>query len=151
MLSAHVREPMRDIQAQIAALIDPQHPKKAVFLAPGNLPDHLPDVLAIHRPEGTLLTENEALAHLYRSANPLTDDLMAEILGYPEPKSSVCFDPYPLVVQALDMNGCVITEAASSHAHSAETITELQRHVPKGGRLNITTLTDALNRRITEI
>lgn len=149
MLSRIVLEPHRDIMAQISALMDADHPKGAVYLAPGNVPDILPEGVHIaHRPEGTLLTHDAERAHVFSTAHDLTDEWMAETLGYPEPKSSVANDPFPVVIQAQDTDGNVITECASSRARLDDTIAALSPHVPLGGRLVMTNPFDALRRRI---
>jgi hypothetical protein len=111
-------EPASDVRAQIAALLDPAHPKVAVFVSPWNVAD-LPDVpfsMKLIRGEGVLVTEKPEKMRIF-AAWPLDDDKMALILGYPESKTAAlgaCPPGYLRVVQARDRQGSVITEALCS-------------------------------------
>ena len=150
-----IPEPAADIEAQLAALLDPGHPKRACFLVPGNLP---PGVLAADtqiRPEGVLLTQDPALARLFRDAPEDVagfDRAMAAILGLPEAKPDAearCGgDPTRArVVQARDTQDRVVTEALASPVRLALAVAEMRRHVPAGGRLVVLSLAQVLERR----
>lgn len=140
MLSRPVPEPMRDIAAQIGALHDPAHPKRAVYIAPGK-------VRVYQRDEGALLTDDAALAARFMKAE-LSDDDMAAILGYPETKASVIASDRCLIVQARNAAGDVITEAAASAERMFETVRALFAHVPPGGVLRLCGADAALKRRM---
>ena len=131
---------MRDLRAQVKALVDPSHPKDAVFIARGN-------AFVVERAEGLLITTNRAKADHYREANPLTDGDLAAILGYPESKDVAMALGDGVVVQALDEDGSVITEAVSSRASCVRTMQALKDH----GRLQIVSPLDALARRAREL
>jgi hypothetical protein len=130
---------MRDIRAQVGALVDPIHPKDAVFIARGN-------AFVVERDEGLLITTNKAKADAYRAADPLTDSDLAAILGYPEAKADVMASGGGVVVQALDKDGNVVTEAAASLAGCVRTMQALKDH----GRLQVVSPLDALARRVRE-
>lgn len=138
-----VPEPACDIAAQIAALRDPTHPKDAVWLAGGaGLPLWLKggDLLVVRFPDGVLITSSqEKVARL--GANP-NDDTRAEVLGYAEPKSRIAGTP--VVVQALNDYGSVVLEMAVSAERVSAAMTIAHEH----GELKITSLEDALMRRL---
>jgi hypothetical protein len=140
-----------DIDAQIAALLDPDHPKEAVFLARGNSLGNrkLPPWIFVEcRAEGTLLTNRAHVAASFQAAEPLTDDLLAAILGYPESKADLIGRGDPLVAQALDAKGCVVFEAGCSKAGLDAALAAAAEQVPEGGCVHMTTVEDALGRRI---
>lgn len=149
-VSVTIPEPERDIDAQLRALQDRQHPKVAVFLARGNRLGNrriAPAVRVLARAEGTLLTTDRKRAKFFATRPMITDDDLAFLLGYPEAKADVIASGDGIVVQAQDANGCVITEAFASSKRVSETIRALESHVPFCGRLKVLTLADALARR----
>jgi hypothetical protein len=89
-----VPEPPRDIEAQLLAAIDVDHPKRACFCVPADqylIPPSI-DAYVVRRPEGSLVTLHKRLAEAFeRSAD---DTTMAWILGYPEPK--------PVIADAIE-------------------------------------------------
>ena len=108
MISTVYPEPICDLRAQLAALADPSHPKQSVYIARG-------PAFVVIRDEGTLVTKDVRIAEYFRTKPEITDDDMAVILGYPEPKSGVVD---PVIVQERDLNGNVVTEFAVSKANS---------------------------------
>jgi hypothetical protein len=154
-----VAEPAGDIRAQLAAVMDPSHPKAACFVVPQDA--HLvPLVLNAFieaRPEGTLVTTDEALADLFRYApdDPYDfDRTMAQILGYPEDKALVvsrCRGA-PAVnaraVQARDAGGHVICETFASPIGFLGACEAMAKHVPPGGQLVTIGAVIAISRRI---
>lgn len=150
-------EPDCDMRAQIGALFDPNHPKTAVFVVPGNesaIPATAPaTLLVVSRPEGTLLTTDRRSAALYAERGA-DDAVMAHILGYPEHKSDVvaACGGNPLrakAIQALDAHGSVVTEAFTSPSGEAATIEAIRAHVPRGGSLRALTPVEAIVRRLS--
>ena len=117
-------EPMEDILAQLQALQNPNHPKDAVYLAQGTQAPPF-GMQPFQRPEGSLYTNNPMKAQRFMDPS-LDDDGMAEILGYPQPKSQI--GPDGMVVQATDPNGNVITEAATSPDQLPSTLEALSGH-----------------------
>lgn len=146
-----VPELERDIDAQLRALADPDHPKRAVFLARGNSLGNreLPKWLFVHRrPEGTLVTDCAALADTFRELEFVTDEDLAALLGYPECKADILLGDEGCIVQALDAEGCVIFEAACSRRKIDATIAAADAQVPAGGRRVVTTPAEAIARRV---
>ena len=149
-----VPEPPRDIEAQLRAALDVDHPKPACFCVP--LDQHLIpstiDAFVVERPEGTLVTLHRRLAEAFKKS--ADDTTMAWVLGYPEAKPVVaercCGDHVnrARAVQARDPDGCVITEAFASPAGFLETCAEIARHVPDGGELAILMPIMAISRRV---
>lgn len=141
-------EPKVDIRAQTRAMLDPKHPKDAVFVARGNetaLPrTPLPGVARVSKPGGTLLTTKPAKAKAF--ARGVSDAGLGKLLGLPESKSSAV-RPGGSVVQARDHRGAVVTEAVTSPAGLAKTAYALNKHVPEGGSLIHTSAPAALTRR----
>jgi len=154
-----IPEPAGDIRTQLAAAMDPAHPKQACFVVPA---DHgqIPYVLAAHivtRDEGTLVTRDAGFADFFAMApGDATefDRTMAAILGYPQSKPDVVADcdgvptARARAVQALDAEGYVVTEAFCSPVGLQETSAVLSRHVPPGGRLAVLTPIEAIGRRL---
>jgi len=150
-VSVTIPELESDIDAQIRALADPNHPKHCVFLARGNVLGNrkLPDGLFVEtRREGTLVTDNRHIAQAFKLAEFITDGFIAEMLGYPESKADVLLTDDGLVVQALDKDGNVIFEAACSQAKIAETIAAANAQVTEGGKVDVKSPYHALSRRL---
>jgi len=164
-LSLVVPEPEGDIRAQLRAVIDPKHPKRACFATRENYGIALPpdacdevETYTEKRREGCLFTIDEALAKAFRIApaepEAAFDKAMAEILGYPEAKPDVLLAcqgrlfTLARVVQARDTQDWVVHEAMTSPAMLGYTTEELQKHVPSGGRLVVSTPADVIRRRL---
>lgn len=151
-------EPPGDIRAQLAAVLDPAHPKLACYLVPEDakglaIPEEgIPGLIVVRRAEGVLVTVEDWRAELFRQA--ADEPTMALILGYPEDKDQVAErSPRPAglharVVQARTRSGHVVTEACCSGIGLLPTVAELQRHVPPGGDLVITSPVAAVARRV---
>jgi hypothetical protein len=149
-----VPEPAGDIEAQLRATLDPDHPKAACFCVPADahiVPRTL-DAYILDRPEGTLVTLHKRFADAFeRSADDVT---MAWLLGYPESKAIAlkrCSGPpviAPRVVQARDADEHVVSEALTSPLWFLETVKAIERHVPDGGRLVVLRPSMAITRRI---
>lgn len=140
-----------DIDAQMKALLDPDHPKQAVFLARGQeLPNWtIPAGIFVEtRPEGTLITDSALLAAAFSTAEVLTDAHLAEILGYPVSKAEVMRAGGGAVVQAIDENGYVVFEAATTQDLLKTTMEAAENQVPMGGHVCVTTIEAAIARRM---
>lgn len=148
-------EPIGDIEAQLKAVADPAHPKRACFLVPRNFSGRYCRQVAAVRAEGLLITEDTTLAARFQAAPVDTegfDRAMAGILGLPEPKpdAEARCDRDPTrarVVQARDEDGNVVTEAIASPWGLAATVAALARHVPQRGKLYVLGLQQVLERR----
>lgn len=141
-----IAEPHCDILAQLRALFDPASPKDAVFVAAGNeaaIPHGIEG--GIKRREGTLFTTSPAKAAAF--SRGVNDAELGELLGYPEAKADVFASDSPMMVQALDRDGCVIIEAAASLARLSETVAAFRAYVPEGGRLEMLAPLSAIGRR----
>jgi len=150
-------EPPGDIRAQLAAVLEPAHPKKACFLVPEDaanlrLPEEGWGLIVVKRHEGTLVTLDPARAELFKAR--ADEAAMAQILGYPEDKDTVLArcprNPghTARAVQARTRTGHVIQEACCSGVGLLPTVAEVQRHVPPGGRLVVLSPTASIARRI---
>jgi hypothetical protein len=133
------REPACDILAQIRALLDPSHPKDAIFIAAGNegeVPDRLdPSITVVFRLEGSLLTINRVKAQLFQSKQYLADADLAEILGFPENKVDAVASGAAIAIQARDADGNVVAEAVTSPEMAGTTEKAMRAQVPIGGSL----------------
>lgn len=161
-------EPLCDIEAQLTALRDPAHPKRAVWVSgspgirenprPGASPASRgnpdygasshplrenPICGALHLPVGTLYGSPAILAAL--AAHP-DDETLARLLDYIEPKSALGAGLWP-VVQALNRDGCVIFEAVSSWRRIAEARARAQCFVSRGGTVRVVSIEASLERR----
>lgn len=112
MISPTWPEPRLDVTAQLAALLDPEHPKDTVWLASGTPVPAIdaPDIVRVDHPAGVLLTTDADKASRF-AAEP-SDDTLADILGYVEPKGAVTGEP--VVVQARAPSGGVVLEMGCS-------------------------------------
>lgn len=150
-VSSTIPELECDIDAQLKLLMDPDHPKNAVFLCRGQPTPGwtIPNWIFVERrAEGTLITDSAALAATYRLADFVTDDLLAAILCYPEPKADAMESGDALVVQTIDKAGCVVFEAACSQGYVQATLDEAERQCPLGGHTAVISPQSALARRI---
>jgi hypothetical protein len=158
-----VAEPEGDIRAQLRAMLDPDHPKRAVFVVPEDRERALMTrgpvvgLMIESRPEGTLLTKGDQLATAFLCAPADEvgfDRVMAKILGLPQTKQEVFLacEGRPMararIVQACDADGWVVTEAAAGPGQLATTSEALQKHVPPGGGIRVMTPIEALGRRL---
>jgi hypothetical protein len=153
-------EPAGDIRAQLAAVMDPTHPKRATFLVPENfaeLPGGLDGMHVVARPEGVLVTTDEALADAFRRAPKKTDAFdraMAGILGLPEAKPDMvrACGGKPATngwaVQARDTGGNVVTECFVSPSALPAAWDQMQAHVPPGGQVVVMPPIEAIGRRV---
>lgn len=153
-------EPAGDIRAQLRAVLDPEHPKRACFMLPEDfsLPPDTAGAFVEQRAEGNLVTYDKALALAFRHApkepGAEFDRAMAEILGYPEAKPDVMLAcqgrlfTLARVVQARDAEDWVVQEAMTSPAMLGHTTEEVQKHVPPGGNLVILSPINVLHRRL---
>lgn len=151
-VSVTVPELERDIDAQLQALLDEDHPKTAVFLARGNdLGDRkLPRWIFVEkRDEGTLITDCAATALFFRTIDRVTDGDLAALLGYPEAKAEVLASGDCAVVQTMDKNGCVIFEVAATRRRLQEALDAAELQVPPGGHTHVTSAEAALLRRFS--
>lgn len=105
-------EPRGDIEAQLAALVDPDHPKRAVWVSKGSpVPLEAPQsIFFIELPAGRLYAAPSVIGRLL--ADP-SQEMLAQILGYLECKTDLRAGELP-VVQALNEGGWVVWETASS-------------------------------------
>lgn len=141
-------EPLRDTAAQIAAVADPRNPKGAAFFARGTPVPQVPGHLhSVTRPEGTLVTNNQAKARAFQSAPVLHDALMARLLDYPESKAAVAASGAPAVVQGITPSGAVAHEAAASPAGLLAALQQARSVVP-GGSARVVTPGAAVGRRV---
>lgn len=133
------REPACDIAAQISALLDPAHPKDAVFIAAGNegeIPGDLDQsLMVVARPIGIFLTTNSVKADLFQTKRSLADADLAHLLGFPETKAKAVESGAPIAFQARDRIGSVVAEAITSPAMAGETQSAIGAQVPAGGSL----------------
>lgn len=151
-------EPPGDIRAQLAAVLDPNHPKRAAFLVPEDAANlRIPDdgIAGLHvvrREEGVIVTTDRMLAELFEQR--ADDATMALILGYPESKDKLverCRKPvhkHARAVQARDKDGHVVTECFCSPLMFLRTCEVIARHVPRDGELLIMSPIAAIARRI---
>ncbi len=132
-------EPPSDIVAQIAAVGAGK--KRAAYISPANMvPELMPGLIAVHRPEGSLVTRDRDIALAFRERDHITEDDMADWLGYPESKDELADNA--VVVQARNDAGAVIMECATSHPD--ETAKEFSAY----GQTVILSIGDALRRRM---
>lgn len=142
MITRTMPEPRCDIEAQLRALIDPAHPKDAVWIARGGWwPDlPYPELAIYERDEGILLTKEPRYVNwLYLVPS---DETLAAILGYRQPKSTI--EGFGYIVQAYNPEDAVVTEMLVDENHLDEAKRTLEAH----GRVIVTDILSALNRRL---
>lgn len=154
-ITGTTREPPADVHAQVRAMLDPKSTKDAVFVSSPNVADLPKDIPAhvqrIDTPAGTLLTTDAAKADAFRRAP--TDDTLASVLGYPQTKSEVLGrwasgeTGQPVIVQAHDAGGNIVSQALTSPDRVDETRQALTGHAGPGGLTSLTDPTSAQARR----
>ena len=140
MISSSLPEPACDVAAQLRALDDPMHPKDAVWIARGTVMPEIRGAIVLSTADGVLLTTSRQKAELF-TADP-SDDTLAVILGYVEPKSRLIGPG--LVVQARDATDSVVLEMGVSLARMPVAIEIAQRY----GDVRVVSLPAALIRRL---
>src|SRR5215471_8476662 len=117
-------EPSIDIECQLAALLDPLHPKRALWVSRGTrLPSWLPAVPRVELPAGVLFATTDLCRRLQRS--PCEEELAA-ILDYVEPKSAL-YGLQPIMVQAR-IGQAVVHEMAVSWSRLEEAISRARAY-----------------------
>ena len=109
-LKPTAREPLCDLKAQVAALVDPQHPKRAVWISEGTPLYPLPDgFCGLELSAGTLYASEHDCGRL---ADDPTEETLSDLLDYVVPKSAIIHLPTEMlcVAQARDKNDNVILE-----------------------------------------
>lgn len=142
-------EPWCDIAAQIQYMLDTRNGKDAVFIAAGNedcVPAAMPGVIMWHRAEGTLLTTSREKFGRFATLPHLTDENLAGLLGYPQPKRNAMLHAPFIAAQVRDADDCVVKEAVLSTVDGALDIFR-QSRVPEGGRLVVLEPLEVLQRR----
>lgn len=143
-------EPVGDLRAQIADLVNHEHPRDAVFVAranEGDIPSRLPSrVKEVMRPEGTLLTTNYDKAVEFQNEPVMTDGHLAHILSYPQPKGEALESGDPVVTQAVDDHGNVTFETLTSPDKVGEAVKTAQEQAP-GTQVHVVTPDEAQARR----
>lgn len=130
-------EPFCDVVAQVRALLDPCHPKAAMWLAAGTrAPSWVAPSLVL--PAGSFYGSPRDCRRL--EADP-SEEMLAHLLGYVEAKSAIrgC----GLIAQARDARGCVVSEMAFSPSRMPEAVAALTGH----GTIFVTSVEAALGRR----
>lgn len=120
-VSPSTAEPQADIEAQVAALADPQSERDTVFIAGDQYGDQrgqrgLPaGATEVYRKGvGTLITTSPAKAKRFKTGR-LNDKTLQEILGYAQNKADVMrAGKEPVVVQAKTKTGAVAAEQLAS-------------------------------------
>lgn len=144
MIPATIPEPRCDIEAQVAAVANPMSPKVAAFIASGSPLVDIPDNLFVgRRSDGVLISRDSSIAEWFSSAPDVTPSDMAMVLGYPEPNDAVEASGSAVAVQALDENGNVVMESASTIPMAKRTSEIYQPF----GTVVILPMADALARR----
>jgi hypothetical protein len=142
LLAATDPEPLGDIAAQFGALVDPGHPKRALWISLGTRMPMVPafdDLARLTTPVGWLFAAPRLLLRLKADAS---EEMLSRILDYHEPK------PYPVrselpVVQALDLNGWVVQEMLSSWSR----VGEARRRAAAYGVVRVVSIAACLERR----
>jgi hypothetical protein len=130
-------EPFCDVVAQVRALLDPCHPKAAMWLSAGTrTPSWIAPSLVL--PTGSFYGSARDCRRL--ETDP-SEETLARLLGYVEAKSAirVC----GLMAQARDPGGCVVSEMMFSPSRMPEALAAFTGH----GTVFVTSIEAALGRR----
>lgn len=122
-------------------MLDPSHPKNTMWLSRGTMmPDDMGGLERLDIPEGVLLSVDRGAIRYFDLMR--SDEALAEVLGYVEPKSRV--SGTPVIVRACDDRGSAITEMACSAHNVARAMLALAGH----GNIEITSMMAVLHRRL---
>lgn len=141
-----VPEAKRDIDAQLAAIVDDTSGKDTMLVTKGDpVPATLPEGLqAVETRQGTVISKNPAkIAKAQLDADTLTSDGMGELLGYVGSKG----DTDGTVVQARDANDNIVWEQATNRVDLDEVAAVAEDMRPEGGRIVATTADKSLAER----
>lgn len=137
------QEPLCDIKAQFKALIDPDHPRRAVWVSSENqLPLTPPGLCRVDLDAGTLYASEHDCGRLMDDPS---EEMLADILGYTEAKSGILRQTaaWLPVVRARDAEGHVVWEQVASWGR----IGEAMRRAMLYGRPAVLTMDEVLARR----
>ncbi len=134
-------EPRGDIAAQMVAVVDHSHPKRALWVSLGTqTPAKFDDLPSVAMPAGRLYAAPRLLR---RFKGEPTLEVLAEILDYVECKSGIMEHELTPVVQAVTHAGWVVQEMATSWDHLNEAWSRVSRY----GRPRILSMAECLMRR----
>lgn len=146
---APIPEPQTQIDAQYAALLNPESAKKVMEITEGSpLPSTEidKDTLAVHTKNGLALTQDRAIADLILKSGG-DQNTMGELLyGNANGKS----DTDGTVVIGRDTNGEIVYEEGTSPARITESIARARENAP-GGRIEVTDVETAVQERINKL
>lgn len=139
-------EPLCDIKAQLRALMDPDHPKRAVWLSLCNAQKFdlmlCPGLRRLDLEAGTLYASEHDCGRLMDDPS---EETLSQILDYTEAKSGIQHQSaawWP-VVQARDAERHVVWEQVASWGR----VGEAMRRAVLYGRLAVLTMDEVLARR----
>jgi len=149
-------EPSSDINAQIAAMTDPKHPKDTVYIAGIRSGTPIPAIpkgvsKIFKGGDGLYLTTNPDKAKAILNIHgPLTDKQRASLLGIPQSKLEVASQIGPKVaVTAKDAAGNVVMQAATTPG--GPNVKAVQDQTPVDGTTEITPITEVLEERAAKV
>ena len=152
-LKPTAREPLCDLKAQIAALLDPRHPKRAVWISGLQIADLTAafPVPILYREyivsgAGVLIASEHDCGRL---EDDPSEETLADILDYVVPKSAVIHLPTEVlcVVQARDAKDNVVLEMLVDEYR----LDAAARRCALFGKPVVMTVDDCLTRRLTLI
>jgi transcriptional regulator with XRE-family HTH domain len=151
-VSPSTAEPIADLKAQVAAMLDPASDRDAVFVAEGQQAPSAPKgVRKVTRNGiGTLLTTNEKKAQEFRTKK-LTDETLQRIIGYSENKADVVRrGEEPVVVQAQTPDGAVQAEQIATRRGAPAAAKAVAKLGTKGAKVVATSVAAAQARRAAQ-
>ena len=154
MPDSPIAEPIADLEAQLDDLADPDHPRSAVYVAPGNIPelDTLPSVgvpLAnFDGRNGTLIAKNRKVADELIAMRDQGVDLQ-EILGLATQAGTGKPARGKIAVQQRDAQGNVTRETLVETEAEADALAEQFTEGDRTG--HVISATQAIRRRLQRI
>lgn len=134
-VSELIAEPRADLEAQIAYMLDLRSRKHAVFIAGDcEVPPYPRHLYTARRKEGVLLSTRKDYAQRFAEADPLEEELMAELLDYPSSKWEVMRSGQVTALQIRDAQEHVVKDAIVSPLNGSYAAFACS-FIPEGGRI----------------
>ncbi len=151
-VSPSTPEPIADLKAQVAAMLDPASDRDAVFVAEGQQAPSVPKGVrkVTRNGVGTLLTTNDKKAQEFRTKK-LTDETLQRIIGYSENKADVMrAGEEPVVVQAQTPDGAVQAEQIATRRGAPAAAKAVAKLGTKGAKVVATSVAATQARRAAQ-
>lgn len=137
-------EPQRYVDAQLAALLDPQSKRDTILITPGSpMPSSIPDGLTVAQTSrGVVITSNPKKVKIIDQGSER--DVGMALFGYAYDQAK----GFDQVAVAMDRNGTPVAELAIKPGQEQKAMRAASKLMPQNGLLDMIGRSDAVNNRV---